>query len=172
MLYYNDAGTTKKDGPRWKRREVARQEDDMKVILNADTSEPGDCARDWCRIHLGPGDELIAVLAITPVGEFALAVPPINGVGDERKLYAAVEAECQPLREAGIHCEARVVVNSAEGALHDIAEVEHADLIVVGKRPHGAIVDAVLNDTAAHIVHNPPCPVLVVPWRQGVAKGD
>jgi nucleotide-binding universal stress UspA family protein len=136
----------------------------MKVILNAEASERGRAAREWCRTHLGPGDDLIAVLAMTPVGEFVLAVPPVNGIGDEQELRDNVEAECcQPLRTAGINCEARVVVDSAERALLDIAVVEQADLIVVGKRPHGAIVDAVLNDTAAHIVHNPPCAVVVVP---------
>jgi nucleotide-binding universal stress UspA family protein len=136
----------------------------MKVILNAEPSERGRAAREWCRAHLGSADELIAVVAMAPVGEFVLAVPSIDGLGDEQKLQAGVEAECcQPLRDAGINCEARVVVDSPERALLDIAVAESADLIVVGKRPHGAIVDTVLHDTAAHIVHNPPCPVLVVP---------
>ncbi len=135
----------------------------MKVILNAEASERGQGAREWCRSHLGAGDEVIAVLAMTPVGEFALAVPPVAGIGDEKRLRAGVESQCRSLRDAGIRCEARVVIDSAERALLEIAEAEHADLIVVGKRPHGAIVDTVLNDTAAHIVHNPPCPVVVVP---------
>ncbi len=135
----------------------------MRVILNLELSERGQAARDWCCTHLGSGDDLIAVLATSPVGEFFLAVPPVNGVGDEKQLQAAVEADCRSLQDAGINCEARIVVDSAERALLDIAVVESADLIVVGKHPHGAILDAVLHDTAAHIIHNPPCPVVVVP---------
>jgi hypothetical protein len=83
------------------------------------------------------------VLAMSPIGKFVLAVPPVNGVGDERQLQAAVEADCRSLRNAGINCEAGIVVDSAERALLDIAVAESADLIVVGKRPHGATVDAV-----------------------------
>jgi nucleotide-binding universal stress UspA family protein len=34
-----------------------------------------------------------------------------------------------------------------------------ADLIVVGKIAHGPLADFVLNETANHLVHRPPCPV-------------
>ncbi len=48
-------------------------------------------------------------------------------------------------------------------ALTDVAANEHADLIVVGKRPHGWLVDAVRGELAGRLVHHPPCPVVVVP---------
>jgi nucleotide-binding universal stress UspA family protein len=46
-----------------------------------------------------------------------------------------------------------------------IARDVAADAIVVGKVPHGAIGDALLGGVAAHLVHHPPCPVVIVPSR-------
>ena len=36
-------------------------------------------------------------------------------------------------------------------------------MIVVGKRPHGAVADAMLGEVAVQLAHHPPCPVVVVP---------
>jgi nucleotide-binding universal stress UspA family protein len=58
---------------------------------------------------------------------------------------------------------AQLGFRSQAAAVLEAARAEHADIIVVGKRPHGVVGDAVSNETAGHLVHRPPCPVVVVP---------
>jgi nucleotide-binding universal stress UspA family protein len=45
----------------------------------------------------------------------------------------------------------------------DVATAEGADLIVIAKRPHSRLGDAVWGEAANQVVHHPPCPVVVVP---------
>jgi nucleotide-binding universal stress UspA family protein len=47
-------------------------------------------------------------------------------------------------------------------AVAEVAPDEQVDLIVIGKRPHSWLADAVRGPIATHIVHDPPCPVMVV----------
>jgi nucleotide-binding universal stress UspA family protein len=136
----------------------------MKVILSADIGDAGDAALQWCRTHLGPGDEVIAVFAMSGLGEFVLGVPPVDALGGDKEVQAEMErTACGPLRDVGVTCESRVVVTSATQALSEMAPAEDADLIVIGKRSHWALVDAVLHDTATQLLHHPPCPIVVVP---------
>jgi nucleotide-binding universal stress UspA family protein len=55
------------------------------------------------------------------------------------------------------------VVRGAPGpVLCEYAETVGADVIVVGSRGLGAIRRALLGSVSSHVVHNAPCPVLVV----------
>jgi len=40
---------------------------------------------------------------------------------------------------------------------------------VIGKRPHGRVVDVVIGEVAAQLVHHPPCPLVVVPCSYAAA---
>lgn len=138
----------------------------MKIVLAIGASERWQAARDWCRRELRPGDEVVAVLGVPVVAELAFAVRPFETIDGDLEYLGEIERECDPLRQAGLSCEVRVVPSSPSRAVCEVAEVEEADLIVVAKRPHRAFVDKLLNDTATHIVHDPPCPVVVVPSRR------
>ncbi len=138
----------------------------MKIVLAVGSSERWQTARDWCRRELRPGDEVVAVVGVPVVAEVAFAVRPFEMIGGDLELLAEIERECESLRQAGLSCEIRAVPSSPSRAVCEVAEVEEADLIVVAKRPRRAFVDKLLNDTASHIVHDPPCPVVVVPSRR------
>ena len=46
----------------------------MKVVLSAETGPAGDAAREWCTMHLGPADEVIAVIGLSNVNELVLGI--------------------------------------------------------------------------------------------------
>jgi nucleotide-binding universal stress UspA family protein len=62
-----------------------------------------------------------------------------------------------------VQCSARVLDSAQGQAVRHVASQVAADLIVVGKIAHGPLADFVLNETANHLIHRPPCPVVVVP---------
>jgi nucleotide-binding universal stress UspA family protein len=47
-------------------------------------------------------------------------------------------------------------------AICDVAKDRGVDVIVIGSRGRGAIKRALLGSVSTHVVHNAPCPVLVV----------
>jgi nucleotide-binding universal stress UspA family protein len=136
----------------------------MRVVLSADLSSESRAAREWCAENLAPGTAVVAVLGINHMGELVLGVPPFDLGATERELRASVERDyCEPLDTVGLQCQARVLDVSQGRALTEVAHHERADLIVVGKRPHGWLVDAVRGEIAGQLVHHPPCAVVVVP---------
>jgi nucleotide-binding universal stress UspA family protein len=143
---------------------LGSEEDPMKVVLGADGTEEGEHALEWCLDHLGPGDEVVAVVGMDAVGEFVLGVPPFDAFATERELVGRVQLDyCEPLAQRGVASRAQLAAHGLARALTDVAAREHADLLVVGKVPHGAVFDAVRGEVAVHLVHQPPCPLLVVP---------
>ncbi|HMK11465.1 MAG TPA: universal stress protein [Acidimicrobiales bacterium] len=136
----------------------------MKVVLSAETGQQGRAAQAWCTEHLGPGDSVVAVVGLSNLGELVLGVPPFDGLATEGELIAEVEYDfCRQLRTSGVLCQTRFVRRAQARAVAEVASEEDADLIVIGKRPHSRLADAVIGPVAAHVVHRPPCPVVVVP---------
>ncbi|MEP6980984.1 MAG: universal stress protein [Nakamurella sp.] len=54
----------------------------------------------------------------------------------------------------------RVIPGRAQDVLVDAAE--HADLLVVGSRGHGALIGMLTGSVSEHVVAHSPCPVVVV----------
>jgi nucleotide-binding universal stress UspA family protein len=138
----------------------------MHVVFSADGSEEAAAARQWCVEHLAPTDTVTAVVGVNGFQEFVIGVPPFDTLGSEAQLAAELDQDsCAPLREAGLSCRIRLVHHAQGKAVVDVAAEEGAELIVVGKRPHGPVVDAILGTVAGQVVHHPSCPVVVVPVR-------
>jgi nucleotide-binding universal stress UspA family protein len=136
----------------------------MKVVLSADALDKGRCSRKWCIEHLGARDTVFAVVGVPPLSGFVLGVPPIDPLDTEHEVLIQTDGEyCQPIRAAGIACEPRVVPRGQARAVVDVAIDESADLIVIGKRPRSRLGDALWDGAAHQILHQPPCPVVVVP---------
>jgi nucleotide-binding universal stress UspA family protein len=136
----------------------------MRVVMSGDRNDEGAAAREWCRTHLHPGDSVIAVVGINPVGELVMGLPVFDAMGDEHALRQRLEREhCEPLRRAGLDAQLRVLAMGQAHAVLETAVRERADLLVVGKHPRGPVGDIVWGEVATHVAHHPPCPVVIVP---------
>jgi nucleotide-binding universal stress UspA family protein len=145
----------------------------MKVIVSADGGAEGRAARRWCVEHLTPTDEVVAVLGVDSLSEAVLSVSPFLAVADPDTLREGVERRFRAdLERRGVRCRAQVSPRSQAAAVFETARAEHADAIVVGKRPHGVVGDAMRNETAGHLIHRPPCPVIVVPTAAPADPAD
>ena len=138
----------------------------MRIVMSADGGLEGDAARRWCADNMRSGDEVIVVLGVDQFSDVMLSVPPLTGVADPHVLQERVERTLEAeLAPRGVSCTCRVGYRPQARAVMETAASEHADLIVVGKRAHSAVTDGIANETALHLVHHPPCPVVVVPVR-------
>jgi nucleotide-binding universal stress UspA family protein len=65
-------------------------------------------------------------------------------------------------RALGAPVETRVERGAPGAVLCELADALGADVVVVGSRGRGAIRRLVLGSVSSYVVHNAPCPVLVV----------
>ena len=108
----------------------------MRIVISADGSVEGDAARQWCAANARPGDEVIAVVGADQLSDVMLSVSPLMGVADPQLLRESVERRLESdLSAVGVSYESRVSYHGQAKAVIETAEAEHADLIVVGKRP-------------------------------------
>lgn len=140
----------------------------QRIVVGLDGSEGSRLALD-CAIRLaGPlGSEVIAVGAVEPVpAAYAMDVvyptppPPEPDVEATRK---ELEDEwCAPLREAGIPYRAIALLGRPATGIIDVAEREHADMVVVGRRGLGSVTELLLGSVSHELSHHSPVPVLIV----------
>jgi nucleotide-binding universal stress UspA family protein len=136
----------------------------MKVVLSADGSDESVGALQWCLANLKGDDSVIAVAGLDGMGEFVTGVPPFDSLGGEKAIIAGIERDiCTPLAAKGIPCEARLVHHQQAKGVSGVARDDGADVIVVGKHPHGLIGDALHSELANALLHEPPCAIVVVP---------
>lgn len=108
------------------------------------------------------GSEVIAAHAY-------YAPPPAHPLPDDyaNALHAAADAQVRGIPRrllTGVSFEARQLPGRAPArGLHELAEEEHAALVVLGATHHGAIGSAILGTVADRLLHGAPCPVAIAP---------
>jgi nucleotide-binding universal stress UspA family protein len=68
----------------------------------------------------------------------------------------------QQLQAAGIPFEARVLEGPAPGAIVQVAEIDHCQLIVMGTRGRNDLQGLFLGSVTHRVLQTAPCPVMVV----------
>ena|SRR2546426_6426466 len=140
------------------------------IVVGTDGSETaGEAVRTAAELARLCGAELHVVSAyrvltdLALAGSAAAAVPVPVWVADE--IRAQVEAMLEALGDSidgqGVQCRTHARPQSAAEAIIQVAESEHADLIVVGSRGmQGA--RRLLGSVPNAVTHHAPCDVLVV----------
>ena len=85
---------------------------------------------------------------------------------DEERLKTKIEQQVSELVDQGLRASLTTVSAGAGGAAHAIAEVaerEHADLIVVGTRGQTPVGGLLLGSVTQRLLHLGVCPVLAIP---------
>ena len=72
---------------------------------------------------------------------------------------------------AGLRITTRTIADTSPSrALHILAEIERASLVVIGSSHRGAVGRVFAGTTAERLLHGAPCPVAVAP--RGTARGE
>src|SRR4051794_26616803 len=134
------------------------------IVVGVDGTEGSHRALEWTAHRATElGAKVIAVFAMPPASEFVMSIPPLpaEAVHDLRSHFEL--HWCQPLRDAGVPYRGYVIEASPAHALVQLAEREHADLLVVGAHGHGSFTDRLLGSVSYTVSHAAPCPVVVIP---------
>ena len=133
------------------------------VVVGYDGSDRAHTAADTARRIARPGATVTVVYAHRVPPELKYYEFFQDVVAElERGAQETVEAARDVFEGAGldVHYEARE--GRAAEVLADVAKERGAELIVMGSRGHGRMRAAV-GSAVLDLLHNAPCPVLVVP---------
>ncbi|MHB8691937.1 MAG: universal stress protein [Solirubrobacteraceae bacterium] len=127
-----------------------------KVIVGFEGSERSEDAVALARVIRGLAhSQFIAVCVYGRVGQHGPSLPTRR----------QAESWAESLRErSGGRLEVRTVAGlSAARTLHELAETERADLLVVGSTHRGKVGQTLPGTTAQRLLHGSPCPVAAAP---------
>lgn len=141
------------------------------IVLGLDGSPGSSAALAWVIDHARALEADVVVvhsIDIPPLAAAPLLVGPPVLVTDELIEELRVEAErwCEPLRAAAVPYRVEVREGSPAGVLNAVADREHADVIVVGRRGHGGFLELVLGSVPHALAHSARVPLVIVPTAE------
>jgi nucleotide-binding universal stress UspA family protein len=135
------------------------------VLIAVDGSAVGERAVGQVIDHFGAGLDEVTVLSVLPI-EAADGLTREEDSPRRRRLEEDAErhlgSACAQLREAGITCKPITRFGDPAGEIIALAEEARFDLIVMGRRGHGAVGKFVLGSVSDRVVKDAACPVVVV----------
>ncbi|MGO9793813.1 MAG: universal stress protein [Solirubrobacteraceae bacterium] len=156
--------------PRWRRQR--RNEMFNNVIVGVDGQQGGREAIALARKLMAEGGQLalahVYPSAMMPVGSSNRG----NEAAERERSLEVLSAACE---QAGVEAD-RICISSASvgQGLHEVAECQHADVLVIGSCRRGLIGRVFVNDDTRDALNGAPCAVAVVPagysQRAGVVR--
>jgi nucleotide-binding universal stress UspA family protein len=131
------------------------------VVVGVDGSEASKDALRWALGYARlAGASVHALTAWQYPDNFAwAALPEVDLEGDTRRaLKEAIEELAGSYQEVTVHPE----VVEGHPSLVLVRAAEHASLLVVGSRGHGAFAGMLLGSVSDYCVHHAKCPVVVI----------
>ena len=136
------------------------------LVVGADGSDGSRRALEWTALLAEATDsQVLAVHVLTYSRELLRDVTPDTMHTWRRDLEEDLRTRwVEPLIARGIDLRTVVVEgeSAAEGLL-EVADREHADLVIVGAKGHGGFADRVLGGVSYRVTHRSRQPVVVVP---------
>ena len=134
------------------------------ILVGCDGSPNSMVALRWAVDFAGPGGTVVVVWVwdATPlaVGADAFFFPDASDLAAER-FHHLVDGVADQAHVSGVTLQREFVRGTPRSALADHAE--HADLVVVGARGHGAVGAALLGSVSTWLLHHVHRPIAVVP---------
>ena len=154
-----------------------------RIVVGLDESDASRSAARWCAgLASATGARVTAVHGLGKLPEIFIGTPAAvaSGLGLsgseshswKAKQRSCLECWCAPLREAGIDHRGELVEDDAVAALLQVADHDHADLIVVGTHGHGGMVSRLLGGVPYRLAHHARVPVVIVPSVASPAGDD
>jgi nucleotide-binding universal stress UspA family protein len=134
----------------------------QKTIVGVDDREGGrDALALAGRLNAFTDGELIAVRAYPHEARPSRA--SVGGFEEDMRNDAKEELE-RIVTESAVEARRMIVGDTSPArALHQLAEEEHADMIVVGSTHRGQVGRVLVGGVTAGVLHHAPCPVAVAP---------
>ena len=134
------------------------------IVVGVDGTPESRHALEWAasrarELHA----EVVPVFAMPVPAQFVLSVPPLPADPLDELRDEFGRHWCQPLIDAGVSYRPVVMEEDPAHALLDLAEREHADLIVIGAHGNGGMLDRITGGVGYRVSHRAPCPVVIVP---------
>ena len=136
-----------------------------RIILGLDGTEGSKHAAEWAAqaAHdVGAGVIALHVVSRTWLIELAALQIETDNLAREQRAKL-VGPWTEPLRRAGVRYTTELVSGDPATELLRVAQVRHADLVVIGGTHHHGIREALLGGTAHRILDRSGIPVTVVP---------
>jgi len=140
----------------------------MKMLVGVDGSESSQRAVAWCAEHATALDaSVIAVYALqVPVYAFMpdAYAPPVYADVDRESIREVLrERWCNPLKNANVPFEAKVIDGYPADVIIEAAHREQPDLVVIGRRGLGGFKKMLLGSTSQHLAQHLDGTLVIVP---------
>ena len=146
-----------------------------KVVIGADGSETSqDAARIARELGLLKESSVLVVGAFggeDPISLNMVAKLETDAEGLESRFRKGLESIAEPLRESGLEATLRMEVGQPHQVLLKTSENEAADLLVMGRRGHGAVKHILVGSVSSKVIEESRKPVLIVPEEAQTETG-
>lgn len=139
------------------------------IIVGVDGSDQSvDAAGLAADLARGCGARLLIVTVVRPPeGWWGIvgSPPTAEALGDSLSdaQRDVLDRVLRGIDLTGVDYETQEEIGEPSSRLIDVCSRENADILVVGRRGAGLLRRMVVGSVANHVVHEAPCPVMVVP---------